>query len=241
MHPYLPKFEQPKNDEAYLVVRSEGVAIRRKPKPREGQPYTKTIKVVCKTCNETWMSGIEEGVKSVLIPMLQGISVTLGTSDQVNLATWIALKVMVIETQNPNDAVIGKYGRSVFMTKREIPSEMTIWIATHDTERLYMSYWHRSMKATLDNPAPSRRKLKDIQTTTFGVGHLFSFTVVSVLPLGIELQPEPDEAIWRLWPLSAGDIHWPMPHISIETAGVIAESLTQLLRAPFTRWQPLSK
>jgi hypothetical protein len=101
MHPYLPKLDNPMTDEAYHVIRMKTVVVSTRTKPRQGQTYTRRFKLVCKHCSETWMSRIENDVKSMLIPLLQGRRKSLLREDRIKLARWFVLNAMVIEKENP--------------------------------------------------------------------------------------------------------------------------------------------
>src|SRR4051812_4197374 len=94
MHPYLPKLPGAKKEDSY-VRKTNKTIVQKYKKAQQGHAYTKTLKVVCKNCNETWMSQIEENAKPILIPLLQGLSFALNEIDNVKLATWFALKIMV--------------------------------------------------------------------------------------------------------------------------------------------------
>ena len=54
-------------------------------------------RVVCSTCNNGWMSRIEERVKPVLGPMLTGHAAALDSAAQVALARWAIKTSMVME------------------------------------------------------------------------------------------------------------------------------------------------
>ena len=54
-------------------------------------------RIVCQTCNNEWMSRIEEATKPVLQPMLGGESVTLGRVEQEHLARWAVKVSMLVE------------------------------------------------------------------------------------------------------------------------------------------------
>jgi hypothetical protein len=238
MHPYLPRQENPKTAASYTVVRKDEIQIKRHG-PRHGHTFTNTINVVCKRCNETWMGDIETAVKPILISVLQGQSITLDGGAQRRLVNWIALKAMVIEQMNPADAVVRARARREFKETRTIPRGMEILIATHNSPEFYNSYWHRTLRAQLGRPIARPGKFKDIQSTFLGVGHLFSLTFVSLIP-EIKLEPKfGSDLVQRIWPPVSGEVQWPMPPISTEVGGRLAEVLTQLIRAPFSEWSTI--
>ena len=230
MHPYLPRLEDPKKATGYTIIRYDEVIVQR-PKPQQGHPYTKTVRVVCKKCNETWMGDIEERVKPFLIPVLQGQPVLLDSAAQLHLANWIALKIMVVEHEEANDAVMRQRHRSAFMRRRTIPPEMRIWVAMHDEPLFYTGYWHRTFRGRLGKPIPPRSKFKNVQTTFLGVGHLYTLTFVSLIPeIKLDLRRGSDK-VRAIWLPTGADINWPLPRISTDTGKAMAEVLSQLLRS----------
>jgi hypothetical protein len=246
LHPYLPKLEDPKKHEVYRVIRNFKVVEYRDKKPQVGHTYTKRVFVACKQCNSGWMGAIEEAAKPILIPLLQGVPVTLTAEHRMALAKWIALKVMVAEHENPRDAVIRQPARTDFMNSGAIPSEIRIWIGYHDDPGWYTGYWHRTALVTLGlasslPPPPVLRNVKNIQTTAFGIGHLFTFswvTTIDELELGLGSLEEAG-VVKRLWPLIESNIAWPLPMLPSADVDLVAESLVALLRSPLAVWRSL--
>jgi|GEM_PF-2471915 len=64
---------------------------------RSGNLISKKFRVVCTTCNNGWMSNLEERIKPILLPAVKGKSVVLDDSDISHLARWVVMKVMVAE------------------------------------------------------------------------------------------------------------------------------------------------
>ncbi|MFE9334899.1 hypothetical protein [Streptomyces sp. NPDC006925] len=60
---------------------------------------TATVKCVCSTCNNVWMSSIEQKVQPFLYRVMIGRPVTLGPDEQTALATW-AMKTSMMMVQS---------------------------------------------------------------------------------------------------------------------------------------------
>jgi hypothetical protein len=151
MHPFLPKFKAPNKQEAYQTIRLGLLIAQSRRKVQQGHVYTKRLKLVCKRCNETWMDGIEEAVKPTMVPMLQGKRIRLRHADKVAVSIWIALKVMVTESEEPRDTVISQVDRTIFMKTGQIPKHLSIWIGHHNTQdwyRILASNVARQLNAT---------------------------------------------------------------------------------------------
>jgi hypothetical protein len=239
MHPYLPTLPDPEKQEGYQVIRMGTIVSERRMSIRQGHTYTRKFKVVCKRCNETWMGDIEEDTKPILIPFVQGSPMTLLRNHRIKLARWLALKTMVIEQENPKDAVLQEDARAGFMDTQNIPREIRAWLFTHDDTDWYASFWHQTLIAsfTPDHP-PATGRLKNVQTTALGVGHLFAFMIVTTLPgANFKLNQELRYFTRQLWPLRPEPIAWPLPRFP--AVDRLAHHLSELMRSPIAAWRPL--
>src|SRR6266478_112392 len=64
---------------------------------RAGDPLHSKVRVVCETCNNGWMSMIQERAKPILIPLIQGKATILGIEAQQTVASWCAMATMTGE------------------------------------------------------------------------------------------------------------------------------------------------
>ena len=239
MHPCLPQVSAAKTQAGHHRVRLGEVIAERK--IREGHVFKKRFRLVCKQCNSSWMSGIEDDAKPILIPMLEGRSITLLKNSRITLATWIALKVMVSESIESSDAVINQDERSEFKVARTIPRRLRIWLGTHDLPEWYTGYWHQTLLAYFGKrppEAPPDGAFKNVQTTAIGIGHILTLSFATTLR---ELDINPISRITksrRLWPLRNQPIVWPLPRLSSVEANGLADCLRELMHSPLTEWQP---
>ena len=177
MHLYLPQLDEPRKHEGFEVIRQGRVVFGQRKKPQQGHTYTKRLKIVCRKCNETWMGNIEELAKPILIPLLQGQKILLRRKERKILSAWLALKVMAFENEDTRDAVIDQKARTLFMECRQIPDRIKMWIGYHNMSDWYYSYLHQTALATLTPREPPDSGFKNIQTTAFGCGHIFTLTL----------------------------------------------------------------
>jgi hypothetical protein len=235
MHPYLPQLMNAKVQAGRQIVRRGKIMSENMIRP--GHVFTKRFRLVCKRCNTGWMSGVETDVKRILIPLLQGQPIMLRRGDRKKLAIWIALKVMVAECIDPSDAVLDQFARDDFKMLLKIPRQLKIWIGKHDLPNWYTGFWHRTLLANL-NPEFPQSGFKNIQTTTFGIGHLFVFSFATTLSQ-FNLNPGHiyRDTIRQLWPLVDTAIGWPPPALSNDDAGNLAGSLAHVMSAPFAQWR----
>lgn len=113
-----------------------GEIIDEHPKTREvsrhdkrlkpGELYTKKMKVVCGTCNNEWMSGIEEAARPLLVPIIKGEAITLDADQLKLVAQWATLKAIVCEHDNRGTEVTPQAERTAFMAEGLIPPYFNI-------------------------------------------------------------------------------------------------------------------
>lgn len=183
---------------------------------RRGAAANKTVKVVCKRCNETWMSGMEAAVTPILTPLIRGQATLLNERDRQMMTDWIMLKVLVSEhtsyPSSPAQPVSTQQHREHFMVLREIPHGVRIWLARHNGTKWKSAIFGETTRLGLPHvPLPPPPRTKNAEVVTFGLGELLIhvlwltweplyswFTLQNIVP--------PFRA---LWPLDENDIRWP--------------------------------
>ena len=207
-----------RNISSYQVGDKKRGVISESKKEKQGHITTRTFRVVCETCNNTWMSGIEEEAKPILMTLISGSPGHLDVATQNILATWICLKVMVVEQNRPEEAVFSQEERKVFMECRTIPSCIRMWIA-----RCFSSLWRNAFMrcsgqlavSTVLPPKvfPSRER-KNMQTSTLGIGELFVYAMVSKAE-GVELNDliKVSDYLIPIFPTSGKTIELPIRYI----------------------------
>ncbi len=79
----------------------------------ENRPFGRVLhkhfkpRVVCRPCNNEWMSGLETATKPILRPLMLGEPQHLDRRSQTILATWASLKNMVAEFSSPETRATG--------------------------------------------------------------------------------------------------------------------------------------
>lgn len=71
-----------------------------------GIPFERTVRAVCKGCNEGWMERLEEAAEPVLLRLIEGQPGHLDTSDLEIVTRWVAKTAFVMEWMDtsPNAA-----------------------------------------------------------------------------------------------------------------------------------------
>jgi hypothetical protein len=168
----------------------------------QGHAGSRKVKVVCRQCNNGWMSRLETRARRVLMPLIQGHSHTLSRFDQHILASWVAKTVMVAEYVHPTHIAIPDGHRLGMYASQEPPEGWQIWIAHYaGIKWRNLAIYHHI--GGLANPSAF-----DTQFTSIGMGHLFIQVVSTTVP-GAEFAPEDGSELRQIWPRTSLDIYWP--------------------------------
>lgn len=88
-----------------------------------------TAQVVCKACNNGWMSQIDNAASQVLKPLVQGNDTAdLGTSAQSAVASWIFKSALTFDALQSGDAGPLAGLRRAFAASRSAPAGSTIYL-----------------------------------------------------------------------------------------------------------------
>jgi hypothetical protein len=122
-------------------------------------------------CNGGWMSGLDGQVKHLLRPMMLGQPRTLAPVQQLTIATWAAMKSMVLEyVWGPDQVVVmPQEARTFVFRNRRPPEDMQIRIAAVESR---------------GRPALITRRVYQLQERTPGSPLLPEFALCSTLVLG---------------------------------------------------------
>lgn len=175
---------------------------------RQGHLITKTFRVVCRSCNNGWMSQVESTAKPALVSGLTKTTLVLGPDQQRDLATWVCLKSMVCEHSDPKLASTPFKDRHSFFKDRAIPSYFRIYVGAHATSS---ETWLHRHSATISFSSKVRPPLMDglqrnVQTVTFILGQLV-FHVLAARVDGFGLDTDITyPGLTRLWPSLAESV-----------------------------------
>lgn len=180
----------------------------------------RTIRSVCASCNNGWMSALESAAKPKLLPLITGQVGSLSAGDQLLVAQWIAMKVMVAEHDRPENIVTPESDRVAFMRDRTIPSYYEIRIGQHN-EKWTAAYLRKTYCLAFGDRETaigvlSDGPVKNVQDVSFVVGRLVVSAAASRTNKSIaEMFAMDDQILPRIWPQSGKEVSWPPPR-SIE-------------------------
>lgn len=213
-----------------------GTAVLVREDKRPGHLKSIRIKCVCAKCNNEWMGSIEESAKDCLTKLATGASYTLSEIDKSNVATWVALKVIIGEHNDAAKAVSRQTDRSLFRENRIPPNGFRILIAACGDARLETVFAKTASKVMTRRPTINELDTGlpyNIQCTSFGFGRLFVHAIYTTTDA--DLQPIFNEAgiVYTLWPLSEEPITWPPKRsITYDEAASIARTLLDIDKRP---------
>jgi hypothetical protein len=85
-----------------------------------------TVRVVCATCNNGWMSDIETRAQAVLSPMVAGERTILSPAAQMDVAAWTALKGYIVEWALGDVIVASPAVRRALMDAKHPPGPVPV-------------------------------------------------------------------------------------------------------------------
>lgn len=180
---------------------------------KPGELYTKKMKVVCRACNNEWMSGIEEAAKPILEPLIKGEKITLGAAQLEVLAKWATLKTIVCEHDVRGVEVTPQHDRTVFMAEGAIPPYFNIYLLSHESESRigYVRTSHAVSLSPGEPIPPLDGRKKNTQQISVTLGQIMlHINAARVDGFSIEGRLEMPAVVGRrIWPPNVVPMTWP--------------------------------
>lgn len=159
---------------------------------------------VCRHCNNTWMSALENDVSKILRPMFLHTRM-VSEADQKRLALWAAMKVILFDAAGESVVPHG-FGQSLNIFRQPHP-DIRVWIgAYHDPDPLPLI-----IRPIYAESAGEAERLSG-WCVTFAVVRV-AFQVFIPFFEG-NLAPLPDflGSVVQVWPPTGLDLDWPPPY-----------------------------
>ncbi len=218
-------------------------------KIRPGEPLQSRLKIVCKTCNSGWMSGIQQTAKPFLIPLIQGRRTTLTATEQKAIATWCAMTAMTGEflSLDPTAIAISQKERDWLRDHGSPPDNWKIWIGHRPSRNSFWNHYIVPLNAkNVLNLSNDSLALPDTQTTTFIIGnlfvHIFSSTGDPSIVSRWSWSPHPGLYLRlpQIFPLKDELIVWPPQGLTDFEVEMVSDAVEDVLTAlyggnPFAR------
>lgn len=176
----------------------------------QGHSGTKKVKVVCATCNETWLSTrIEGAAKPVLTSLIAGRPSELSVAMQRTLATWAAKTVMTAEHVNKRPAVILQSERTWLKDNLSPPPGWVVSAMPYNGAEwrdlgIFQHYGRRAIPS-INNDTETEHHLG---LTFLGMGHLLMLVRYSSWSRTWEMFGDGVMDAFRIWPLRQTSMSW---------------------------------
>ena len=141
---------------------------------REGNLVTRKLRVVCRSCNNGWMSKLEETAKPILLRGFSAQPFSFSQSEQDILCRWACLKALVAENSEPELATTPHADRRDFFETQIPPPYFRIALGIHTTTFQTLCV-RRAMTISFSNviqPPLLDGLIKNTQLLTFIFGTL---------------------------------------------------------------------
>jgi hypothetical protein len=201
---------------------------------RAGDPLRSKVKVVCADCNNRWLSEIQNRARPLLIPLITGERIALGSVAQERVGAWCAMATMTAEfiDRDPTTIAVPQSDRDWLRNNGMAPRGWWIWLA-HYQRRKWPAQWvHLTLPILAAKDVPENAAevyvMPNTQVTTFVVGSLFVHTMSSVEADNIagwaSMLPRRYPLLVPVMPQRESFVAWPSASITDATADAIASA-----------------
>lgn len=192
---------------------------------RQGPTHTAKLRVVCRRCNNEWMSRLEERVKPLVTALVTGSPTTITRTQRKNLAAWITMVAAVSEYYSPKAVILPQVFRTRFMNTQAPSRALSVWIGNYSGKQMHMSLRKRQLSVQRKLGPEARHSLSKVYdervagpnlvTATFAIGHFYAHFFSSLLPEWVPLYRRTLKGgpIELLWPIQSrwlsSSLKWP--------------------------------
>jgi hypothetical protein len=198
----------------------------RKTKKIAGDPRSRRLRVVCRACNNEWMSRLQTATKPYLLPLVLGEVTALDVNAQATLAAWIAMFVMVAEHFDRAKVATPQSERDFLRKREKTPSTWRIWIGDYERGN-WVGHWIHFAVPISGESHPIEMMSNGVprpntQTTTFVVGRLYVHVMSSPMDIFDDWRFAKPELMKQIWPIKRNIVGWPPKTLSDRDADGIA-------------------
>jgi hypothetical protein len=200
-------------------------------KRRTGDPKSRKLRIVCRDCNNGWMSRLQTECKSFLPSYIAGEWPGLDNAQQQQLAAWATMFTMVCEFADPRTRATPRVQHEEFKQTKVPPEGWKIWIAP------VVEGWkdgpnHLAWKEADTNDAPEvlADQTLTAQVTAWCLGGLFMMTFSRIRKFDDD--DEENESVFAakhglevLWPLQERTISKPARTLDYTSANVVTKAI----------------
>lgn len=197
---------------------------------KSGDPRSRKLKIVCTTCNNGWMSQVQDKAKPYLVRLIAGEKCELPRQARSALARWAALFVTVQEQIHPDLASISAEDREWIRTRPTAPHNWSVWMGRFIDPDGHSRSSRNAIPVVAKEELYRQRGLfgqvaYNAQTSTFLVGPVLFHAISGPTRLRFTFPQTVDEKLHRLWPTNGRGISWPTSLLSEADYSTITDEM----------------
>jgi hypothetical protein len=190
------------------------------------EPATVEHKCVCRSCNNGWMSRLENTAQPYLLSAMQGHQRTYYREGLTQLATW-ATKTALVSGCRFKPSTPASLYRDLY--ENRLPSVGTrVWFGATNLKQLTFLD-HRPCRVSVGNKPPDA---VNGYATTLAIGHLafYVFAREADSPPQTEFGGKFAGAWNQIWPIPSDSVTWPPPggYMGTGDLDAVADTIGQL-------------
>jgi hypothetical protein len=149
---------------------------------RPGDTQSQRIRVVCKNCNNGWMSRLQQESKPLLVPFFEGRWPDIHRKTQGTLAAWATMFTMVLEFADTTTRFTTQEERTSFFKTKQSPTNWFVYVGRfegHFWRGVFSHFACGTVDSSRDDPTATLLSIVNSQSISFVMGSLFIFVCSS--------------------------------------------------------------
>jgi hypothetical protein len=205
---------------------------------RPGPVQSKKVRAVCRTCNNTWMSAIEERAKPVLIRAFGSADFGIEVEEVSALSSWAVIKAIVGEHAS-SEHLTPVEDRKALRLTGALPDYFRVFIARHRgrTQAAYLRH-STTVSRSMGGPVPPLSKgiTRNIQLLSLWVGSLY-LQISAIRAAGIDVALlDPLRTMLRIYPTDFSTRQAAIPTLTDTEILFNTQAMDRLIHHPRVRW-----
>jgi hypothetical protein len=168
---------------------------------------------VCRTCNNRWLSVLENDSKPILAPMVQGHELRLSAASQKLLATWAVKTTLMLDVSGERPIVPTGFFQSL-RQQREASGFARVWVGAYKGP-LAITVWQLPLRLGIDEDSQPNGLV-----TTMSLSHVVFQVICHFTRGGATVSDDRiyKDALALIWPpeLSEPVVDWPPNRIAFD-------------------------
>lgn len=143
---------------------------------------------VCATCNNGWMSAIEDSIKPVLSPLVQGEKCEIEVDLAMKLSCWLAMRAVCFDSRFPKSSIVDGADRRFIFQNKVCPPNWQVFIG--QCEPSSPTFDHYAARLTTFSEKDVVGKPVNAFALAMRFGRFVGFTIVHYVPR-FDFEPKP--------------------------------------------------